>query len=459
MAGDEVFVGRRDELERFAAALAQLTAGSGRLAGRRRRSPAGRAVRIGSRVILVHGLGGSGKSRLLRQFEAMANGVAAGSLLAHGRVRTAWLDWEDEQRDDPGRYAGLAGPSLVTVLDAVQRAVISGIAGDGRAAERVSQAFGAYRQGAARMPEYVGRFADVLVQAGRSGSPFTSQDAAVLLKAAASAGLTVGGHPASVAGLTADQLAAAGQAGAHLSQAAVRAMTGKRPGEITAPEYELVTDPGRELPARIAAGIRTAATRVPLVVFVDTGEILGEPAWRWLRLVMTRTGPGVLWIIGARFETEAEAGVDSPLAQFVRDIGEHLILMTPTGFDDAMIRAYLGARPGIPPYSSAQIDLIARFTRGLPLAVSLTATLLELDGEPGGGAGIVGRGPPRSPSRPGDAPHTATPGSGDQLAPELPSCPLRLPPVEFVEGNLAVADGGHRLLDLLQGEPSLCACF
>jgi hypothetical protein len=139
-----------------------------------------------------------------------------------------------------------------------------------------------------------------------------------------------------------------------------------------------VTDPARELTRRTAAAICTVAGRVPLVVLLDTGEVIGDRAWGWLRRVMTRTGPRVAWVVGARFETEAEAGVDSPVAQFVRDIGdEHLMLMSPTRFDDAMIRAYLEGRADARSYTNTQIDTIARFTRGLPLAVSLTATLLE----------------------------------------------------------------------------------
>lgn len=51
--------------------------------------------------------------------------------------------------------------------------------------------------------------------------------------------------------------------------------------------------------------------------------------------------------------------------------------MSPTRFDDAMICAYLEGRPNARSYTDAQVDMIARFTKGLPLAVSLTATLLE----------------------------------------------------------------------------------
>ena len=62
-----------------------------------------------SHVVLVHGLGGSGKSRLLRRFREMADGRLPGSPFASGRVRTVWLDWEDEQRDRPGIYVGAGG--------------------------------------------------------------------------------------------------------------------------------------------------------------------------------------------------------------------------------------------------------------------------------------------------------------------------------------------------------------
>jgi tetratricopeptide (TPR) repeat protein len=332
-------------------------------------------------VVLVHGLGGSGKSRLLRQFRLLADGGLPDSPVPAGRLRTVWLDWEDESRDQPAQYASMTGPGLVTVLDAVQRAVLNAFAGDSRAADRAGQAFGAYRQGAARMPEYAARFADVIAQSRQAGSPFTSQDAAALARSGASAGLLLVGHPGGIAGLTPDQLAASAQAAGHLSEAAAQAVTGKKRGEISAEEYDLVTDPARELTRRLAAALRDVIDMAPLVILLDTGEVIGGQAWAWLRRVMTLTGPRVLWVAGARFETEAEAGFDSPVAQFVREIGnDHLVLMLPTRFDDAMIGEYLHSRVGTS-YSAEQVDMIARFTRGLPLAVSLTATLLE-QGQP-----------------------------------------------------------------------------
>jgi hypothetical protein len=372
---DEVFVGRRDEQAQFAALLKDLAA-----ARKPRRGLFGLRRSAGvakSPVVLVCGLGGIGKSRLLRQFQGMAEGRVTGSPVKAGRVRTVWLDWEDKQRDDPGSYTGEAGPSLVTVLDAVQQAVIAAV-GD----KRAGKAFRDYRQGAARMPEYAARFEKVVAQSGQAGSSFTAADAAALAKAGTSAGLLAFGHPGGLLGFTPSQMKEAAQAGVNLSDAAVRAVTGKKRGVISPQEYDLVTDPSRELPRRAAAAVRTVARKAPLVIFLDTGEVISEWAWGWLRRVMTQTGPRVAWVVGARFETEEEAGADSPVAQFVQKIGdEFLVRMSPARFDDEMIRDYLQARPNAPSYTDEQIALIARFTHGLPLAVSLTAALLD-EGQP-----------------------------------------------------------------------------
>jgi len=289
-----------------------------------------------------------------------------------------WLDWEDERRDDPASYAGISGPSLLTVLDAVQKAILGSDGSSAKAAEEASRAFGDYRQGAAQMPEYAARFADVLTQTRESRSPFTGEDTAALIRAAASAALVVGGHPGGFLGLAPEHLSATMQAGGHLSAAAARAITGKKPGQVAPDEYELVTNPARELTRRAAIAVHTIAKQLPMIILLDTGEVIGDRAWSWLRRVMAHSGPRVVWVVGARFETEAEAGADSTIAHFVRDVGdERLMLMSPTRFDDATIRTYLERRRDAHTYTEPQIDMIARFTRGLPLAVSFLATLLD----------------------------------------------------------------------------------
>ncbi len=371
----KVFVGRQDELARFAVFLKTVAPGwrdwlSWLLF--RQSGMDGTASTV-SRVVLVHGLGGSGKSQLLRQFRQMASGKYPG-LPVSRRLRTAWLDWEDEQRDKPGSYAGVAGPTLVTVLNAVQNAIIGAFASDGRVANRVVEAFGEYRQGAATMPEYAARFASVLAESRQAGPSFTAGDFAALAKVMLATIPAAAGHPGGLALLSPGALSASATAAGDLSKTVLQAVTGKKQGELSSAEYNLVTDPENELTRRMAIAVRTVAARTGLVVFLDTGEVIGDRGWSWLRRIMKLTGPRVIWVVGARFRTEAESGLGSPLVEFGRDIGgAHLALMSPSRFNNSMIYSYLQSRA----YTDAQIDTIARFTRGLPLAVSLAEKLLE----------------------------------------------------------------------------------
>jgi hypothetical protein len=375
IATGKAFVGRQDELARFVVFLGTLPPGWWHWFRRRRsrQSDASGAAGMVSRVVLVHGLGGSGKSRLLRQFRQMASGVSPGSPVSR-RVRTVWLDWEDEQRDKPGSYAGAAGPSLVTVLNAVQNAIIGAFATNRRTADRVDKAFSEYRQGAATMPEYAARFASVLAESRQGGPAFTSGDLAAMAKLALATVPVIAGHPMGLATLTPDVLSASATAAGDLSKTVLQAVTGKKPVELSGAEYNLVTDPEDELIRRMAAALRIVAARFGLVIFLDTGEVIGDRGWSWLRRIMKETGPQVIWVVGARFRTEAESGFSSPLVQFGRDIGDaRLALMSPSRFDNLMICDYLQSSA----YSDTQIDTIARFTRGLPLAVTLAAKLLE----------------------------------------------------------------------------------
>ena len=48
----------------------------------------------------------------------------------------------------------------------------------------------------------------------------------------------------------------------------------------------------------------------PVVMFIDTGELLGE-ALEWLRYAARRSGSKVVWVLGLRLEAESDAGMDS----------------------------------------------------------------------------------------------------------------------------------------------------
>jgi tetratricopeptide (TPR) repeat protein len=374
---DGVFVSCGDGLAKFETLLGTLPAGRRARLDGRWHGPGPVAISK-SYVLLVHGLGGSGKSRLLQHFRELADGSRPDFSIPSGRVRTVWLDWEDERQEQLGSYASAEGPNLVIVLNALQHAVIASCGEGSRAADRAIRAFGPYRRGVEQTPEYARRFAYVVTQSQLNGSPFTSEDAAVLGKSAAGALLTLLGLPGGAMALSPDQLVASAQAGGRLSAAATRYVTGKKPDEISREDYDLVTDMNRELTRRAAAALRAVAESEPLLILLDTGEVIGERAWAWMRHVMVQTGPRIVWVVGARFGTEAEPGKLSPVDLFVQSIGdERLLRTTPVPFDDSMIRGYLESRTKGRSYTDANIDLIARFTRGLPLAVSIVAQLLE----------------------------------------------------------------------------------
>lgn len=75
----------------------------------------------GSFVVLVHGIGGMGKSTLLRH---IVDEIKKGAQTRRRRAPMSILiDLEDERRRVPDRYPALEGPSVGTLLYAVERAV------------------------------------------------------------------------------------------------------------------------------------------------------------------------------------------------------------------------------------------------------------------------------------------------------------------------------------------------
>lgn len=310
----QVFIGRADEMSRFAALLSQLQATRRDRGGRRGR---GRPHSEASPVVLVHGVGGSGKSLLLRQFRALAEGKGSRWQAPRHQVRTAWIDWEEEQHQDPGSYTDVSGPSFVTVLNVLQMAIIHGAGEDRKARERAQRAFAGYRDLAVRMPEYVARFTRITQL-----WPLESSSAGA--------------------------------------------------------ESARVEDLSQELTSQLASAIRAVADRTPLVVFMDSAEVLGAAPWARLREVVTSTGRQVIWVVSGRFELESEDIGVSPVVHLVRDHAgtADLLLMSPDRLDYTMIAEYLKRRTDGWNFTAEQVAQVARFTRGLPLAVSLTVELL-----------------------------------------------------------------------------------
>lgn len=367
VVAEQGFVGREAELAQFAGVLRELVEAGG---SRRARWPVRRLagaddLSCRSRVVLVHGPGGTGKSWLLRQFQAMAR----------ASVSTAWLDWAPVAAWGSGLGGEAAEAGIVKVLDSVQWAVTRAFTDDDEfAAGRVAFEFREYRGGADRMPEYVARAVEVAERAGRAGFPCSRPDAATLMRKLESAGLATlaGSRQAPDPGSDKAQ-----EAAGPLSAAIAQAVTKRAPGELPPREYALVTDPATELTRRFAEAVSELTARKPLVIFVDDGELLSDRAWQWLRLVMMQTGRRVAWVAAGRFAGAPGDDAVGQVGGFVGDLGDRLMTVSPAPFDCSMISAYFKHRSNARDCAREEIDLITRYTAGQPLAVSLSATLLD----------------------------------------------------------------------------------
>jgi len=342
-----LFLGRADEIRRFSDALALLRDEMGGYGW--------------PTVVLVHGLGGIGKSSLLRRLRELAD--------KHDAV--AYLDFEDERRLHPPAFGGDAGPGLTTVLDAVMRACIDAMAVHHESdLEAAKGAFDEYRAEVASLPQMLDRIRAALAEAQQTG--LTKEDIVALEKSAVAVGALVAHQPLA--------LPAAAGAAAAMAQAALsrRGLWGKltEAPKVAPDDYDLLSDPQRALVRRFGQSMGTLSGYRPLVVFLDTTEIV-LAQMSWLREAMHASGDRVLWVIAARLESDQAAAADSEVAAFVRQVpSEKLRLMALTRFDDETVRQYLTSRLRGMAFDDDDVTRVAEFTKGLPLAVSLVADLL-----------------------------------------------------------------------------------
>jgi len=114
----------------------------------------------------------------------------------------------------------------------------------------------------------------------------------------------------------------------------------------------------------------------PVIMFIDTGELLRQRLER-LRDAARRSGPKVVWVLGLRSEAESQADVGSAAARFRQGIHQDRLWSMPLGrFDDRTMEGYLRRRLGDGYPAGLDIEVMARLTHGIPLAVFQVGELL-----------------------------------------------------------------------------------
>ncbi|MFP4436079.1 MAG: tetratricopeptide repeat protein [Chloroflexaceae bacterium] len=145
-------------------------------------------------------------------------------------------------------------------------------------------------------------------------------------------------------------------------------------------EFALFYDPAGELAHALAAGLRRLSAPQPLVILMDTYELV-DRADPLMRSLIRASGPQLLWVIAGRNDLrrsrQDERGYvpgyegDFPARLIAYDIGE-------LARDD--IRRYFAAQSPTITLEDAELDALAQATRGIPLAVRQAAQIYRQQG-------------------------------------------------------------------------------
>ena len=357
-----LFLGRSEEQARFGAVLAELRGGG---------------TPDEAHVVLVTGLGGIGKSTLLRRYEEIAADDAAAAGDGRRGLLVAKVDWEGERRLRATDFALDGGPPIWVVLDRVYEALSEAAADSRRDAALTGKAFGSFRFQVMRLPELA---EDVRREfpGSETEKVTTAADVEAVLQVVGRGAALAGGAP--LAAAVAAGPAAKGIVGAgHLALDAWGALRQHRHGPVPEGAYRLVLRRVEELTDTFARCLRAVSERRPVMVVLDTCELISG-SQEYLRRAMRVSGCRVLWVIGMRLDPDpGSAGLAAgEVAQYRQAIRDSRLQVVPLGrFSDYTIGEYvdreLPGRLG----ADVALDAVVQVTRGIPLAVSLVCDLLK----------------------------------------------------------------------------------
>lgn len=359
-----LFLGRSEEQTCFEAVLADLASSGEPDEGH---------------VLLVHGLGGIGKSTLLRRYgQIAADGLSTTWGHRGPRLLLAAVNWESEQRLRAADYVPEGGPPIWVVLDRVYGAIREAAAASRRDAAAVEKKFAPFRAQITKVPELAKEVQRALAGVEREPQTSAADLEAVLQAVGRGAAVLGAAHP-----LSAVALAPAAIGVAHMASDARDAVRHRRQGPVPDEAYRLILRRVEELVDTFARSLRQVSAHArPVLVLLDSCELISG-SQEYLRRAMRASGSGVVWVVGIRLEPEAVGRAFGEAALYRQAISESRLHSVPLSrFTDQTIGAYLerklpgGLPPGVP------LSRVAEVTRGIPLAIALVCDLLNAGQDP-----------------------------------------------------------------------------
>ena len=352
----ELFFGRDDEQREFRDLLAELARAP-------KKAPVG-----WSHVVIVHGIGGIGKSTLAARFRRIA---AEGD--GRDRYTVVNVDWADV-REDPA-FVAQPAPSFEAVLEKLEQ--------ECSRTGKLARHFEQFRR-------LLLRIAKVKADVDRmGGGPADSQPGTVVGRSADAIGSVL--RTVEVFGVPpgpGEALQIAGKA-ADAASALWKSRESWLRGRLDPDDYQMYFHPQEVLASAFAKGLAAASAGSPIVLLLDTCEVV-TAAGRSLRAVMRESGPRVAWVLCGRFEADPAGWPDdfdlsdgylpggrlSELNAYRKEVpGSRLRLFELGAFDAGTLSSYLSKAAPQRPVDEEQLGRLLAATAGIPLAVRLAASL------------------------------------------------------------------------------------
>lgn len=360
---DQLFLARVEEQDRFRETLRQVMRGSNFLE---------EVVDLFSPpkpeqlpfVFLLYGEGGMGKSSLARRLRDIALNEAE----FKGHFESVWLDWEARKSLDFKLGArDLVSPE--TIYEHIQtvfheagfdaefqhyRQVVKTRAeAEKKAEQALAATAGEGRERYAGLRELGAKGLARLLRTGLPGGANIPEESATqAFKAIIDGGA---------------------EAIAHAREAATSLLRTR----LNADEIDLFTRPNETLAHRLAGGIQAVARRKPILLTLDTYEIVDRADAPWLRIVIKHAGPRVVWVIAGRDNlADSRKYGQGYQSGYRADFPSDRLRVFPLGeFSLGDVAEYFKSSAPDRPLDAESASAIHRATLGIPLAVKEAAAI------------------------------------------------------------------------------------
>ncbi|HEX7136139.1 MAG TPA: hypothetical protein VF228_26395, partial [Iamia sp.] len=308
-------------------------------------------------LVVVHGLGGLGKTSLLSRYTALARGEHPGDEILAGRFIVAAADFEAERERHSADYPP-GGPPLWRALEGIHAALVSAVRDDRQATRGLEREMRRFRQLAAE-----------------SSRRFSTPSDDGLMSQRVQEGADALGDLASLAGPGGT---IAGKGASHLVKGVVSAVEierRRRGGTIASADFTAVMRPNDAVAEAFAAGLRELSRQTrPIVLLLDTAEILGDTRIPLLDIIRA-SGSRCVWTVAMRLEAVIP-GFDTIADLYLRTLpSSRLRIVEPSRFTSQDITDYLHSA-GLDE-AAPHLPEIEALTGGVPLALWLFANLVH----------------------------------------------------------------------------------